>query len=203
MWFDEESCRDDFASLEQRLTALGGTHVLPYSALDPTTDKEQAKATRASLKALFAPTSGPRLALNCVSGPATTHMSALLGHSAVLVSYGAMSRQPLSLPTSLFIFKDLTCKGFWQSPWYKEKGPGEREALMRDLVALMVEGKVKDGLAFERASDGALQLREPEHEIVSIEEHEDDETATRKVRQTMSRLQQGKYGRKVLLRFSP
>lgn len=46
-----------------------------------------------------------KLGLNCVGGKHTTLMAGHLGKDAALVSYGAMSKSPLSLPTSLFIFK--------------------------------------------------------------------------------------------------
>jgi hypothetical protein len=40
---------------------------------------------------------------------------------ATLVTYGGMSMKPVTLPTSLFIFKDLHARGFWLSggcrPW--------------------------------------------------------------------------------------
>ena len=69
-------------------------------------------------------------------------MSRLLGQDAHLVSYGAMSKQPLSLPTSLFIFKNLTCHGFWQSRWYADKSPQQRDSLMRTLVKMLADGQV-------------------------------------------------------------
>lgn len=69
-------------------------------------------------------------------------MARLLGDNSHLVSYGAMSKQPLLLPTSLFIFKNLTGHGFWQSRWYKEKSPSEREGLMHKLAQLMLNNKV-------------------------------------------------------------
>jgi hypothetical protein len=34
---------------------------------------------------------------------------------ATLVTYGGMSMKPVTLPTSLFIFKDLHARGFWLS----------------------------------------------------------------------------------------
>jgi mitochondrial enoyl-[acyl-carrier protein] reductase / trans-2-enoyl-CoA reductase len=83
-----------------------------------------------------------RLGLNCVGGKETSLMAGLLGHNAHLVSYGAMSKQPLSLPTSLFIFKNLTSHGFWQSRWYKERSREERENLMSVLAGLMKDEKV-------------------------------------------------------------
>lgn len=80
--------------------------------------------------------------LPVAGGKETTMMARLLDHSAHLVSYGGMAKQPLLLPVSLFIFKDITCHGFWQSRWYKQKTPAEREALMQALVNLMKEQKV-------------------------------------------------------------
>jgi mitochondrial enoyl-[acyl-carrier protein] reductase / trans-2-enoyl-CoA reductase len=76
-------------------------------------------------------------------------MAGLLGHNAHLVSYGAMSKQPLSLSTSLFIFKNLTSHGFWQSRWYMERTGEEREKLMDVLAGLMKDGKVWSLPSFE------------------------------------------------------
>lgn len=70
-------------------------------------------------------------------------MVGLLGQDAHLVSYGAMSKQPLSLPTSAFIFRGLTAHGFMQNRWYRENGLRKREELMIELVKLMVSGKVR------------------------------------------------------------
>lgn len=69
-------------------------------------------------------------------------MARLLGANAHLVSYGAMAKQPLSLPTSLFIFKNLTSHGFWQTRWYSKKSAEERAQLMQTLVNLIKENKV-------------------------------------------------------------
>lgn len=77
-----------------------------------------------------------------LGGKETTLMARLLNSDACLVSYGAMSKEPLSLPTSLFIFKNLNAKGFWQSRWYNNHTSGERENLIYTLAKLMMEGKV-------------------------------------------------------------
>ena len=76
--------------------------------------------------------------LNCVSGKDTTAMTRLLGDNAHLVSYGDMSTQPLSLPTPLFIFKNLAAHGYWQNRWYNEHTRQEREQLMRTITDLQV-----------------------------------------------------------------
>jgi NADPH:quinone reductase-like Zn-dependent oxidoreductase len=70
-------------------------------------------------------------------------MVRLLGNDAHLVSYGAMAKQPLSIPTSTFIFKNLTCHGFWQRQWYHTRPREERDAVMQNLVTLIKEKKVK------------------------------------------------------------
>jgi len=54
-----------------------------------------------------------------------------------------MSKQPLSLPTSLHIFKNLVSHGYWQSRWYSTHTREEREAMMKKLVELMESGKVR------------------------------------------------------------
>ena len=42
-------------------------------------------------------------------------MIALRRYSGTMVTYGGMSMKPVSVPTSLLIFKDLRLRGFWLS----------------------------------------------------------------------------------------
>jgi NADPH:quinone reductase-like Zn-dependent oxidoreductase len=112
-------------------------------------------------------------------------MARLLGQDAHLVSYGAMSKQPLSLSTSQLIFKNLKCHGFWQTRWYKDHDRSQREQLMNKLVALVHCGK----------------LREPKHDIVTIGAHLTDDEATVAVRTAVKRAVEGRCGKKLLLRI--
>lgn len=57
----------------------------------------------------------PKLGLNCVGGASSTALAKALAHGGTIVTYGGMSMKPVTIPTSLLIFKDLTCKGFWLS----------------------------------------------------------------------------------------
>jgi len=168
--------REDVDAVKKQLGSLGATHVATYDELSD-------KSFRAAVKE-WTVDKPIRLALNCVSGPATTSMARLLGSDAYLISYGAMSKQPLSLPTSLFIFKNLKSVGYWQGRWYMDRTKEEREKLMEVLVGLTNEGK----------------LREPEHEIVTLSARESDEEASRKVRDVIKKMTEGHYGKKVLLR---
>src|SRR5882757_3159888 len=54
-----------------------------------------------------------RLALDGVSGPATGILAATLSPRGTLVSYAAMSSNPMSISPLDFIFKPLTMRGFW------------------------------------------------------------------------------------------
>lgn len=165
--------REDVESLTGYLKDLGATQVATYNQLSDKGLKDQIKTWTGGRSI--------RLGLNCVGGRATTMMARLLGQDAHLVSYGAMSKEPLSLPTSLFIFKNLTCHGFWQTLWYNRKSRQERERLMENLVGLMRHGK----------------LLGPEHEILEIDGSEGDEE---RISEVMKRLQGGRYGKKVLLK---
>jgi len=126
------------------LKDLGATHVCTYDDLDDKQFRSQVKDWTAHANI--------RLALNCVGGPVTSRMAGLLGSDAHLVSYGAMSKQPLSLPTSLFIFKNLTSHGYWQSRWYQSASLEQIQEQMEYLVELMYRGA----------------LQKPEHELVEL-----------------------------------
>jgi trans-2-enoyl-CoA reductase len=143
-----------------------------------------------------------RLGLNCVGGKETAPMAWLLAPDAHLVTYGAMSKEPLSLPTSCLIFGNLTCHGFWQSRWYAERTQAEREDLIRILANLIIEGKVfvrlLAGLAF--ASMITAQLREPKHRIVTLGATDSDEEVGQKIRDIIAEIRRGRHGMKVLLR---
>lgn len=70
-------------------------------------------------------------------------MLRLAGKNAHFVTYGAMAKEPLSFPPSLFIFKNLTAHGFWQTEWYNQKSKQERARVTEELVNLMTTGKVR------------------------------------------------------------
>jgi len=58
-----------------------------------------------------------------------------------------MAMQPVTLPASLLIFKDLAFRGFWLSGgWAKKGGAGGRALLLDRLAGLYQEG----GLAAPR-----------------------------------------------------
>lgn len=84
-----------------------------------------------------------RLALNCVGGKSATALAKTLAPGSHLVTYGAMSKQPVSLPSGLLIFKNLVFDGFWVSKW-GDKNPQLKENTINDVLQLTRSGKFKD-----------------------------------------------------------
>ena len=84
-----------------------------------------------------------RLGLNCVGGSLVNSMAKHLAPGSHVVTYGAMSKQPVQLPTGLLIFKNISFDGFWVSKWSESK-PEEKEACVQEILDLTREGKFKD-----------------------------------------------------------
>ena len=86
----------------------------------------------------------PKLGLNCVGGKVTSDLLRVLDKSATLVTYGGMSKQPVTVPTAEFIFRDLTCRGFWMSRWKEENYKGSEFAkMLHKLIDLIRHGQLK------------------------------------------------------------
>ncbi|KAJ3150989.1 hypothetical protein HDU86_006245 [Geranomyces michiganensis] len=128
--------RPNIDELKAELQALGADMVI-------TEDEARRPEVAAAVKEL-GQGSSPTLALNCVGGKSATNMVRLLGHGGHVVTYGGMSREPLTLPTSAFIFKDLKAHGFWMTRWYNEHPTHERAQMLADLFKMAREGKLKE-----------------------------------------------------------
>ena len=66
-----------------------------------------------------------KLALNGVGGASAKELCKCLAKDALLLSYGAMSKEPISIGTGLLIFKNLTLKGFNRSLYLINKSVNE------------------------------------------------------------------------------
>ena len=82
------------------------------------------------------------LALNAVGGDSATRMASALAPGGVIVTYGAMGRQPLRIPNGLLIFQDIAWRGFWVTRWYETATPAERTALFAELFELVRKGVI-------------------------------------------------------------
>lgn len=81
-----------------------------------------------------------RLGLNAVGGESALRLAKVVAPEATIVTYGAMSLKPLTLPNGLLIFKNLRFTGFWVNKWYDQAGAAEREQTFAQLFALARRG---------------------------------------------------------------
>jgi len=84
-----------------------------------------------------------RLGLNSVGGDSALRIANCLVFGGTLVSFGAMSLQPLKIPTGLLIFKDLRFRGIWINKWYDEASMPERMAAFNPLFEMAKRGLLK------------------------------------------------------------
>ena len=119
------------AELIDELHAEGGDVVL----VDGENLREEMKAA----------TSGApiRLGLNAVGGDSALRLANCLAPESTLVTYGAMSLQPLKIPNGLLIFKDLRFRGIWINKWYDNATKQERMEAFRLLFEMAKRGLLK------------------------------------------------------------
>lgn len=135
--------RPNVDELKNTLKSLGATEVL--------TEEEIRTTTLFKSKTL----SAPKLGFNCVGGKSATNVMRHLANKGILVTYGAMSREPLTIPNSALIFKDIAFRGFWVSKWSKEHTLEERQQMYNELFDLMASGK----------------FAPPVHRMISLDEY--------------------------------
>src|SRR5204862_560991 len=84
-----------------------------------------------------------RLGLNSVGGDSALRLANCLTFGGTLVSFGAMSLQPLKIPTGLLIFKDLRFRGIWINKWYDNATMQERMEAFKSLFDMAKRGLLK------------------------------------------------------------
>ena len=84
-----------------------------------------------------------RLGLNAVGGDSALHLANCLAPGSTMVTFGAMSLQPLKIPNGLLIFKDLRFKGIWINKWYDNATMDERMEAFRRLFEMAKRGLLK------------------------------------------------------------
>ena len=66
-----------------------------------------------------------------------------------MLSYGAMGRKPLKVPTGLLLFKGLRLEGFWVTRWIKEHSHEEMHEVLTQVSQAMAEGQIRLPIADE------------------------------------------------------
>jgi mitochondrial enoyl-[acyl-carrier protein] reductase / trans-2-enoyl-CoA reductase len=117
-----------------------------------------------------------RLGLNAVGGDSALRLANCLAQGSTLVTFGAMSLQPLKIPNGLLIFKDLRFCGIWINKWYDNATAQERVDAFRPL--------------FEMAKRGLLQTKVERAYPLS------------EAKAAVMRAAQGKRGGKIIFEFA-
>jgi trans-2-enoyl-CoA reductase len=81
-----------------------------------------------------------RLAFNAVGGESALRLASALSRQGVLVTYGAMGRQPMRIPNGLLIFKNLVWTGFWITAWYKHASEDQVRDMFAYIFPLLASG---------------------------------------------------------------
>jgi len=84
-----------------------------------------------------------RLGLNAVGGDSALRLANCLAPGSTMVTFGAMSLQPLKIPNGLLIFKDLRFRGIWINKWYENGTMQERMVAFHLLREMAKRGLLK------------------------------------------------------------
>ncbi|XP_044291207.1 enoyl-[acyl-carrier-protein] reductase, mitochondrial [Varanus komodoensis] len=123
--FSEETLfcpRPDLQELIDRLKSLGADYIITEETL-----------RKPEMKELFKKIPQPVLALNGVGGKSATELLRHLQHKGTMVTYGGMSKQPVTIPVSALIFKDVKLRGFWMTRWKKDNSHNKEK--LKDMIA--------------------------------------------------------------------
>ncbi|KAL0460255.1 UNVERIFIED_CONTAM: Enoyl-[acyl-carrier-protein] reductase, mitochondrial [Sesamum latifolium] len=118
--------------VKQKLKELGADEVFTESQLDVK-----------NVKSLLADIPEPALGFNCVGGNAASLVLKFLKHGGTMVTYGGMSKKPITVSTSSFIFKDLSLRGFWLQKWMSSEKARECRDMIDYLLSLTRSGELK------------------------------------------------------------
>ena len=84
-----------------------------------------------------------RLALNAVGGESALRIANTLAPESTVVTYGAMSLQPLRIPNGLLIFKNLVWRGIWFNKWYDHATVAQRMEAFQPLFSMAKRGLLR------------------------------------------------------------
>lgn len=91
----------------------------------------------------------PKLGLNCVGGDSVATLVRSMAENGTVVTYGGMSRKPLTAPIGPLLFNNVSLRGFWMTQWVANNSAEARSDMMVSLCDMIAKGELK--LLMERA----------------------------------------------------
>jgi trans-2-enoyl-CoA reductase len=96
---------------------------------------------------------GVRLGLNAVGGESARRLAKALAPHGTLVTFGAMSREPLLIDNGMVIFKDLRLRGFWITQWFHQASRRQIDTMFAELFAMKLRAPVEKTYPLENARE--------------------------------------------------
>jgi len=136
-----------YDEMAYRLQEIGGTIVVNEKYL-----------RSSEMQALISDLPKPKLALNAVGGENATELARFLAPGGTYVTYGAMSKKPVTIPNRSLIFNDIHVRGFWLTKWNEEHTVEERLKTFDELTKLIKQGDLRAFIEIHKLSDFSLAL---------------------------------------------
>ncbi|XP_015917036.2 enoyl-[acyl-carrier-protein] reductase, mitochondrial [Parasteatoda tepidariorum] len=124
--------RPNLESLKSYLADLGATHVVAENEL-----------RSPIMSDIFKQIPKPSLGFNCVGGKSAAELIRHMTNKGTLVTYGGMSKLPLTISTACLIFNDIRVVGYWMSRWVMEHSNEERSVMLKELTDIVKRGGLK------------------------------------------------------------
>ena len=80
--------------------------------------------------------------MDCIGGESATKMSRCLAKGGTLVSYGAMSGSPITIPFDIISRKSINLRGFQLSKWIEEHSVEERQSMLDDITSMILKNQL-------------------------------------------------------------
>lgn len=80
------------------------------------------------------------LGINSVGGESARLLARQLSDQGVMVTIGAMSKEPVIIDNSLLIFKNIVVTGFWRSKWLEVMPQETISKVYREVIDLAAQG---------------------------------------------------------------
>ncbi|XP_060703274.1 enoyl-[acyl-carrier-protein] reductase, mitochondrial-like isoform X1 [Hemiscyllium ocellatum] len=124
--------RPDLQQLTDRMKSMGAHYVITEEAL-----------RKPDMEELFKKVPRPHLALNGVGGKSATEILRHLVKGGTMVTYGGMAKQPITVPASALIFKNVKIQGFWMTQWKQDHGHDLVQEMISVLCDFIQAGKLR------------------------------------------------------------
>jgi NADPH:quinone reductase-like Zn-dependent oxidoreductase len=104
-------------------------------------------------------------ALDSVGGRAANDLMKVLGPGGVLMSFGALSGEPMSIDPGLIIFKEITVRGFWATQRAERTRQADYVRMIGEIVRMAAAGKlplrVEARFDLAQAAEAAIAAEKP------------------------------------------